>query len=80
MNLADKKYKTRCAWAGNHPLTIDYHDKEWGVPVHGDQKLFKFLLLEGSQAGLSWETVLKKRENYRKAFSGFDAKKFFDSP
>ena len=54
---------------------IEYHDKEWGVPVHDDRKLFEFLILEGAQAGLSWETILKKRENYREAFDGFDAEK-----
>ncbi len=65
----------RCAWAGNDKLMQDYHDKEWGVPVHDDIKLFEFLILEGAQAGLSWSTVLKKRENYRKAFDNFDANK-----
>lgn len=54
---------------------IDYHDREWGVPVHDDRTLFEFLILEGAQAGLSWETILKKRENYREAFDGFDARK-----
>ena len=67
--------KTRCEWANSHPLYIEYHDKEWGVPLHNDQKLFEFLILEGAQAGLSWLTVLKKRENYRKAFDNFDAQK-----
>jgi len=66
--------KQRCAWPGN-PLAIAYHDKEWGVPVHDDRVLFEFLILEGAQAGLSWETILQKRENYRKAFAGFDPKK-----
>ena len=61
----------RCTWARN-PLLIAYHDEEWGVPVHDDRRLFEFLVLEGAQAGLSWETILKKRENYRKAFDGFD--------
>ena len=65
----------RCAWAGETPLMVAYHDKEWGVPVHDDRTLFEFLILEGAQAGLSWRTVLNKRENYRKAFSNFDAKK-----
>ena len=60
---------------GNTPLYADYHDKEWGRPVHDDQKLFEFLILEGAQAGLSWETVLKKRETYREAFDDFDPKK-----
>ena len=62
----------RCAWAGTDPLMIDYHDQEWGFPLHDDQKLFEFLILEGMQAGLSWMTVLKKRENFRLAFDGFD--------
>src|ERR1700740_2918648 len=62
---------TRCAWATT-PLGIAYHDAEWGVPVHDDRVLFEFLLLEGAQAGLSWETILKKRANYRKAFARFD--------
>jgi DNA-3-methyladenine glycosylase I len=61
----------RCAWPGN-PLAIAYHDKEWGVPVRNDRKLFEFLILEGAQAGLSWDTILAKRENYRKALHGFD--------
>src|SRR6266480_4996788 len=64
----------RCAWAGNE-LAIAYHDEEWGVPVHDDRMLFEFLILEGAQAGLSWITILKKRENYRKAFVGFRAEK-----
>lgn len=66
---------TRCPWAGTDPLYIHYHDTEWGVPVYDDRKLFEFLTLEGAQAGLSWITVLKKRENYRKAFADFDPKK-----
>lgn len=64
----------RCDWAKND-LAIEYHDKEWGVPVHDDRILFEFLILEGSQAGLSWDTILAKRENYRKAFDNFNAKK-----
>lgn len=64
--------KTRCEWCLKNELYIDYHDKEWGVPLHDDQKLFEFLLLEGVQAGLSWLTVLRKRENYRKAYDDFD--------
>jgi len=64
----------RCAWATIEP-SITYHDEEWGVPVHDDRVLFEFLILEGAQAGLSWITILKKRENYRKAFAGFDAEK-----
>ena len=67
--------KTRCGWAGPDSLYVEYHDHEWGVPVHDDKKLFEFLILEGAQAGLSWLTVLKKRENYRKAFDHFDVKK-----
>jgi len=67
--------KHRCQWAGNDPLYQKYHDEEWGVPLHNDQKLFEMLILEGAQAGLSWITILRKRENYRKAFSNFDAKK-----
>lgn len=61
----------RCAWARND-LAIRYHDTEWGVPLHDDRGLFEFLILEGAQAGLSWDTILRKRENYRKAFDGFD--------
>ena len=64
----------RCAWATT-PLGIAYHDAEWGVPVHDDRVLFEFLLLEGAQAGLSWETILRKRDAYRKAFAGFDPRK-----
>lgn len=64
----------RCDWAKND-LAIHYHDTEWGVPLHNDQKLFEFLILEGAQAGLSWDTVLAKRENYRRAFDNFDAEK-----
>jgi DNA-3-methyladenine glycosylase I len=65
---------TRCAWA-NGELYIAYHDNEWGVPIHDDRALFEFLILEGAQAGLSWITILKKRENYRRAFDNFDAHK-----
>jgi len=65
----------RCAWAGEKPHMIQYHDTEWGVPVREDRKLFEFLILEGAQAGLNWETILRKRENYRRAFSRFDARK-----
>ena len=67
----------RCQWAtmGNSPLMVEYHDKEWGVPVHDDRTLFEFLVLEGAQAGLSWQTVLNKRENYRKAFHAFELAK-----
>ncbi len=67
--------KTRCEWAGSDPLYLQYHDDEWGVPVHDDRHLFEMLILEGAQAGLSWITILRKRENYRKAFSNFDARK-----
>lgn len=70
-----KEKLTRCQWANNDPLYIVYHDEEWGVPVKDDKLLFEFLMLEGAQAGLSWLTVLKKRENYRKAFDGFDPEK-----
>jgi DNA-3-methyladenine glycosylase I len=73
--MATTSQPIRCAWSGNNPLMADYHDQEWGVPVHDDRTLFEFLILEGAQAGLSWQTVLNKRENYRKAFSQFDAKK-----
>lgn len=69
------KNKTRCAWVNDDPIYIAYHDDEWGIPLYDDQKLFELLLLEGAQAGLSWITVLKKRENYRKAFDKFNAKK-----
>jgi len=65
----------RCPWVGNDSLMIRYHDKEWGVPVHDDRKLFEMLVLEGAQAGLSWSTILKRREGYRKAFDNFDVKK-----
>lgn len=67
--------RKRCAWAETHELFIPYHDKEWGVPVHDDRMLFEMLNLEGAQAGLSWLTVLKKRDRYRKVFDNFDAKK-----
>ena len=67
--------KTRCKWCGNDPLYIDYHDNQWGVPVHDDRLLFEFLILEGAQAGLSWLTILKKRDNFRKAFDNFDYNK-----
>lgn len=70
-----KKSKKRCDWPGNNPLMIEYHDKEWGIPAHDDHALFEFLILEGAQAGLSWQTVLNKRENYRKAFDSFNPKK-----
>lgn len=66
--------RTRCDWAKND-LSIQYHDREWGVPAHDDKRLFEFLILEGAQAGLSWDTILRKRENYRAAFDNFDAEK-----
>lgn len=62
----------RCAWVGEDPLYLAYHDKEWGVPVHDDRRLFEFLVLEGAQAGLSWLTILRKRDGYRRAFADFD--------
>jgi DNA-3-methyladenine glycosylase I len=65
--------KVRCAWAGNDALYCAYHDNEWGVPMRDDRRLFEFLILEGAQAGLSWITILRKRENYRAAFDDFDA-------
>lgn len=64
--------QARCAWCGNDPLYQRYHDEEWGVPLHDDTRLFEFLILEGAQAGLSWITILKKREAYRQAYQGFD--------
>ncbi len=67
--------KNRCSWCGSDPLYVEYHDSEWGVPVYDDDKLFEFLILETFQAGLSWITVLRKRENFRKAFDNFDYKK-----
>jgi DNA-3-methyladenine glycosylase I len=67
------KSRYRCSWAREEP-NIGYHDKEWGVPIHSDHKLFEFLILEGAQAGLSWTTILKKRANYRRAFDSFDPK------
>ncbi len=68
----EDKQKTRCGWVNQDELYLRYHDEEWGVPVRHDGKLFEFLILEGAQAGLSWYTILKKRENYRTAFEGFD--------
>lgn len=70
-----KKELIRCAWCGMDQIYIDYHDKEWGVPLHDDRRLFEMLILEGMQAGLSWITVLKKREAFREAFDNFDVKK-----
>jgi DNA-3-methyladenine glycosylase I len=69
-DLADDR--PRCSWAGSDPLMLAYHDEEWGVPVLDDRTLFEFLVLEGAQAGLSWMTILRKREGYRRAFAGFD--------
>jgi DNA-3-methyladenine glycosylase I len=75
MKSAEKtKPIVRCSWASNG-LAIEYHDREWGVPQHDDRVLFEFLILEGAQAGLSWDTILRKRDNYRKAFDGFDPEK-----
>ncbi|HUN68382.1 MAG TPA: DNA-3-methyladenine glycosylase I [Burkholderiales bacterium] len=71
---SDPDFRRRCAWARN-PLAVRYHDREWGVPVKNDRRLFELLILEGAQAGLSWDTILAKRENYRKAFDGFDPRK-----
>lgn len=70
--------KTRCAWVNNDQLYIDYHDNEWGKPVKDDKTLFEFLILESFQAGLSWYTILKKRENFREAFADFDVEKVAD--
>lgn len=67
--------RTRCAWSTGDPLLVRYHDREWGVPVHADRKLFEMLTLEGAQAGLSWLTILRKRGNYRRAFDRFDPRK-----
>ena len=66
------KSQHRCAWAGTDSRMVAYHDEEWGVPLHDDRALFEFLILEGAQAGLSWSTILNKRDNYRRAFDGFD--------
>ncbi len=66
------EYKERCPWCGEDPLYMAYHDREWGVPVYDDDKMFEFLILEGAQAGLSWITILRRRESYREAFDGFD--------
>lgn len=71
----EKKPKMRCPWTRDQPHMVRYHDQEWGKPVHDDRRLFEMLLLEGAQAGLSWDTILKRRENYRKAFAGFDPAK-----
>ena len=71
-SVAERK---RCAWAGTDPLFVAYHDEEWGVPLHDDRVLFEFLVLEGAQAGLSWSTILRKRDAYRRAFDRFDPEK-----
>src|ERR1700751_520069 len=71
-NQAPLAHKTRCAWSGTDPLSVAYHDHEWGVPVHDDRVLFEFLVLEGAQAGLSWSTILRKRDAYRRAFDRFE--------
>ena len=73
--MPEQHQKTRCAWSTSDPVYIAYHDNEWGIPLHDDTRLFEMLILEGAQAGLSWITILKKRENYRKAFDKFNAKK-----
>src|SRR5882672_5956635 len=76
MESTRRKNVRRCHWVENgSPTYVAYHDKEWGVPQHDDRVLFEFLILEGAQAGLSWSTILNKRENYRKAFSRFDVRK-----
>jgi DNA-3-methyladenine glycosylase I len=72
---SEKPLIQRCPWPGDDSLYIDYHDKEWGTPLHDDNRLFEFLILEGAQAGLSWITILRKRENYIKAFDHFNAEK-----
>jgi DNA-3-methyladenine glycosylase I len=73
--MAAAATRTRCAWAGDDPLYVAYHDREWGVPLHDDHRLFELLTLEGAQAGLAWITILRKREGYRAAFDGFDPEK-----
>jgi DNA-3-methyladenine glycosylase I len=70
--MVDRAPPARCPWCGTDPLYVAYHDQEWGVPVHEDRRLFEFLVLEGAQAGLSWITVLRRREGYRRAFANFD--------
>ena len=81
MSRSTAAQRVRCPWANSDPLYIDYHDREWGVPVHDDRKLFEFLILEGMQAGLSWLTILRKRDNFRRAFALFDPEEVarFDS-
>jgi len=75
MEQLKEETKVRCSWCGTDPLYIKYHDEEWGKPVYDDQTLFEFLILEGAQAGLSWITILRRRETYRKAFADFDVEK-----
>src|SRR5215470_3495684 len=75
MELLEMNENNRCLWPGGLPLMIEYHDTEWGAPLHDDAKHFEFLVLDAAQAGLSWRTILSKRENYRKAFAGFDPAK-----
>ena len=75
MNAKKPAADTRCPWCLGSPAYVEYHDREWGVPVHDDRVLFEFLVLEGAQAGLSWSTILAKRENYRRLFAGFDPAK-----
>jgi DNA-3-methyladenine glycosylase I len=75
LHITPSMSRQRCAWAGDDALYQQYHDTEWGVPLHNDRALFEFLILEGAQAGLSWITILRKRENYRAAFDGFDAQR-----
>src|SRR5262245_314761 len=75
MTTTPKTNLTRCGWAGTKDFYIAYHDDEWGVPVHDDRTFFEFLILEGAQAGLSWETILKKRDAYREAYDSFDPAK-----
>lgn len=75
MSAVRRTAPQRCGWCGDDPLYVNYHDTEWGVPVHDDRRLFEFLILEGAQAGLSWITILRKRESYRRAFDNFDAAK-----
>lgn len=75
MNTISTDRKERCAWPGDHPLNVSYHDHEWGVVQHDEQKLFEMMTLEGAQAGLSWLTILNKREGYRRLFSGFDIRR-----
>ena len=75
MHVSSKSSRPRCPWCLSDPLSIAYHDREWGRPVHNDRKLIEMLILEGAQAGLSWITILRKRENYRRAFHRFDARK-----